>query len=195
METRVRTVSFSNISPAGIRDVRQTATGPVSSFNPNAFMNPPFSAGGPFVPQPSGNQQSAAGFSMTGGQQSQSTANTTTNGTQPGTQPFSPQAASGQMSASGYPAGGGSPVGSQSMTGNSPTGGFNPMSGSMSGSGSNPTGGFSGPITNPFNTQRSNNSMSTSGFNANGQFDPNKFSGMMGGSGTFNPNQFVGKSK
>ena len=192
------TIIIASILPAGIQRVRQTATGSAPNFNPNAFMNNlPFSNGGPFAPQAATGQQSTTGFTMGGGQQQSGQSNNTgsSNSTQPGTQPFSPQASSGQMSASGYLSGGGSPVGSQSMTGNSPTGGFNPMSGSMSGTGSNPISGFSGPITNPFNTQQSNNSMSTTEFSANGQFDPSKFAAMMGGSGSFNPNQFVGRSK
>lgn len=161
--------------------------------------NLPFTFGGPNAQPASSNQQSAAGFSMGTIQQPHNTGqpNSTgsAGGTQPGTQPFSPQAASGQMSASGYPTGGGSPVGSQSATGGNPVAGFNPMSGSMSGTGSNPVAGFSRPITNPFNTQRDNGSMSTAGFNSNGQFDPNKFATMMGGTGSFNPGQFVGRSK
>ena len=181
---------------AGRRFDRQTGS-VQSPTNQNTYMNQlPFSYGGPFVQpnQASSNQQSAAGFQM-GNTGQQSNATGAASGSQLTNNPFSPQSHSGQMSASGYPTGGGSPIGSQSGTGNNPMSGFNPMSGSMSGSGSNPTGGFSGPVVNPFNTQRSNNSMSTSGFNTNGHFDPNNFASMMGNGGSFNPNQFVGRSK
>ena len=181
------------ISIAGRLHNRQTGAVQPFNNNPNSFMNQlPFSYGGPFAQpqQASNSQQSEAGFSMStsGGQ---SNANGTASGTQLGIRPFNPDAASGQMSASGYPSGGGSPIGIQSATGNNPMSG----SGSMPGAGTNPNGGFSGPITNPFNTQRSNNSMSVSGFYANGHFDPNKFAAMMGNTGSFNQNQFVGRSK
>ena len=185
------------VSIAGRRFDRQTGS-VQSPTNQNTYMNQlPFSYGGPFVQpnQASSSQQSAAGFQM-GNTGQQSNATGAASGLQlTNNNPFSPQSHSGQMSASGYPTGGGSPIGSQSETGNNPMSGFNPMSGSMSGSGSNPTGGFSGPVVNPFNTQRSNNSMSTSGFNTNGHFDPNNFASMMGNGGSFNPNQFVGRSK
>lgn len=146
----------------------------------------PFTNGGPFaVTSYSGPQQTANGNQ------------TQANGTQAGTQPFSAQPVSGQMSTSGFTSG-------QQIPGSGLTSGQMSAAGFVSGNpmpdagqtGSNPAG-YMGTNMNPFSSQQTNSSMNMAGYPST----MNSMAGNIAGAqnsftpGMFDPTQMLGRSK